>query len=693
MALLKCPDCKQTYSSRLDNCPSCQCPSSAAIPFSAKSSRPFVSTYSEFNGMTDTLRGWGIGMKLNDKYELLEKIGRGSFGEVWKARDLDASDEMKDVLVALKLLPPEISGNPREILRVKKNFQNVHMLVHHRIAAHLALLQDGNDCALAMEYVDGNVLGDYRELYEQKHGAFPVEEALALCRQVAEGLDFAHSRQIVHRDVKPDNIMVTEIGDVKLLDFGLAAEIRSSMTRVSKQAYDASGTYPYMAPEQWEGRPPQKWIDQYSLAVVFYELMAGHPPFSSPNPVVLRECVLKGDVPPIEGLGEARNKALKRALAKKPEDRFPSCLEMVAALSAVPDEEKTTVDGSILMAVNPGVLEAAVVNSASSAADESVGRPDGEGESALPGDAPSAQTVSPAAVPEQGQEIVPDSEPSQMDAVAEEPSPGAGKAVPGEDPPAWSVQASAWRDPAAFNDNKKPAWTGRIIVLVFVLGVLFIVGYRNYTKEKSRLDGEGNGVSGMVPSQTKQASTQPAASEAVQEWLKKQPIGVNQIDSLGGSLLFYAVRDGRADVAQWLLGQGVDVNAKDKDGGTPMHIAAQYNKPDMLQWLKENGGDVNAVDSDGWSLMHSAARGGNVDAARWLLVQGADVTVKNKGGATPMHLAALNNRLGMMQWLKDHGGNINAVNAFGDTAYNYAKVNGHKEIMDWLESQPEYKRK
>src|SRR4029077_11627197 len=127
----------------------------------------------------------------------------------------------------------------------------------------------------------------------------------------------AHSHKISHCDVKPQNIMISPDGqDVQLVDFGLAAEIRSSVSRLSSSSVEYGGTYPYMSPEQWRGELIDGKTDQYALAVVAYELIAGSRPFRSADPAVVCWCRLNDDPPCIEGIDPAINAALLRGMAK-----------------------------------------------------------------------------------------------------------------------------------------------------------------------------------------------------------------------------------------------------------------------------------------------------------------------------------------------------------------------------------------
>ena len=302
-----------------------------------------------------------------DHYDLLRKLGGGGFGVVYLARDTASGIE-----VALKTLHPLLKHNAEEMDLLREKFRLVHGLTHPNIAkalvihlvreinvwdaaARAELKLSSGDSVMVMDYAPGVTLSKWRRQFPD--GIVPPDLALEVGRQVAEALDYAHSERIVHRDVKPGNIMVEtlaakpqaldhDIGKarsasaptlcVRILDFGLAAEIRSSISRVSTETGDTSGTRPYMAPEQWLGKKQDGRSDQYALACVLYELLSGAPPFAgvfeTGDPAVMTTAVEKRSPDFLPGLSRGANAALLRALAKDPAARFPSCTAFVEVL-------------------------------------------------------------------------------------------------------------------------------------------------------------------------------------------------------------------------------------------------------------------------------------------------------------------------------------------------------------------------
>ena len=298
-----------------------------------------------------------------DQYELLRELGGGGFGVVYLARDTVAG-----INVAVKGLPPLVKNTAEELERIRENFALVSKLHHPHIAAALvlhpakevsysrasvrqALRVLKGDYLMVMAFAPGVTLSKWRKQFPE--GRAPVHLALDVCSQIAEALDYAHSEKIAHRDIKPSNVMVEtkeknqgakghdfdEGGlAVRVLDFGLAAEIRSSLSRVSQEKGDTSGTRPYMAPEQWAGLRQDGRTDQYALAIIFYELVSGAVPFASAfetgDPVIMMTAVENKRPAPLPALTRAQNAALSRALAKKPGQRFQTCKDFAVALGA-----------------------------------------------------------------------------------------------------------------------------------------------------------------------------------------------------------------------------------------------------------------------------------------------------------------------------------------------------------------------
>ena len=305
-----------------------------------------------------------------DQYELVRELGGGGFGCVYLARDTVAGIE-----VAVKGLPPEVKHNKEELENIRENFALVSRLHHPNIAAALVLhpvqgtfyaTKDAmeklrvfeGDTLQVMEYAPGETLSRWCKRFPDMR--VPLETALVIVRQISVALDYAHERRIIHRDVKPANVVVgTESNGkmaVRVLDFGLAAEIRTAVARVSREVCDTSGTRTYMAPEQWAGEKQGPATDQYALAVLFCELATGEVPFAAVfgtgNTELMRQAV-RNDEPKLpDWLSVGVRSVLAKALAKRGEDRFESCVAFAdalqAALSGEDDKKWILIVGALL---------------------------------------------------------------------------------------------------------------------------------------------------------------------------------------------------------------------------------------------------------------------------------------------------------------------------------------------------------
>ncbi|MET7854438.1 serine/threonine-protein kinase [Streptomyces avermitilis] len=288
-------------------------------------------------------------------YRVEREIGRGGMAVVYCARDLRL-----DRMVALKLLAPEMARNDIFRRRFTHESRVAAAIDHPHIVPIFEAGEMDGVLYIAMRYVSGL---DLRALLD-RDGPLPVVTALRIAGQVASALDAAHEHDLVHRDVKPGNILVAQGTDsdhpehVYLTDFGLTKKSLSltGFTTVGEFV----GTLDYVAPEQISGRPVDGRCDLYSLACVVYETLAGGPPFQRDEDIALL-WAHQYDSPPAlsekrPGAPPAMDAVLAKALAKVPEDRYGSCLEFVAALRAAASgagqgsHPQTQVDTGVLAA-------------------------------------------------------------------------------------------------------------------------------------------------------------------------------------------------------------------------------------------------------------------------------------------------------------------------------------------------------
>jgi serine/threonine protein kinase len=260
-------------------------------------------------------------------YELRELLGEGGIGRVYAGYDTVLQRE-----VAIKSLRTELLSDSNFLARFRAEATSLARLNHPNITTVHALVSEGRNLYMVMERVHGETLED---LLKRRNGPLGVREALPIIAQAADGLSYAHSMGVIHRDIKPANLMITEGGLVKIMDFGIArARGSQRLTR------DGSivGTLAYMAPEQLRGEPGDERSDLYSLAIVLYEVLAGTAPFSGTSDYELMQAQIHGRPAPlasvVPGVAGRIERALMKALAKKPEQRFASCREFKDALGA-----------------------------------------------------------------------------------------------------------------------------------------------------------------------------------------------------------------------------------------------------------------------------------------------------------------------------------------------------------------------
>ena len=274
--------------------------------------------------MAQVARSW-LPRERIGSYQILSLVGAGGMGVVYKA--FDAKLERT---VALKFLPQEASLNPVEKQRLLREAKSASALDHTNIGVVHGVeeSQDGQ-LFIVMAYYDGETLAG-----RIQRGPLPAAEAVNIAAQVARGLAEAHAHNIIHRDVKPSNMIVTSQNVVKIVDFGIARVL--STTSVTQSA-GILGTTAYMAPEQASGGRVDQRCDIWALGVVLAEMLTGRHPFHRENvPAVL--FAVMNQLPAVEGVPLELQRILYRALAKDPVHRYQNCGELLADLQALPPE-------------------------------------------------------------------------------------------------------------------------------------------------------------------------------------------------------------------------------------------------------------------------------------------------------------------------------------------------------------------
>jgi Tol biopolymer transport system component len=278
--------------------------------------------------------GLTSGTKLGP-YEIVSPLGAGGMGEVYRAHDTRLGRD-----VAIKVLPEDLSSNPDLKARFEREARAISALSHPHIC-HLYDIgsQDGTDY-LVMELLEGESL--QRRLDK---GRLPLAQALQCAIEIAEALEKAHKSGIVHRDIKPGNIMLTKSG-TKLLDFGLAKPVQglgtmasgsmATMSRPLTQEGKIVGTYQYMAPEQVQGQEADARTDIFALGSVLYEMITGKRAFAGKTQISVMSAILDKEPEPISAVQpltpQALDHVIKRALAKDPEERWQSAADVKAEL-------------------------------------------------------------------------------------------------------------------------------------------------------------------------------------------------------------------------------------------------------------------------------------------------------------------------------------------------------------------------
>ena len=268
-----------------------------------------------------------IGKVIDGKYKILEKVGAGGMAVVYKGEHIYLKRP-----VAIKVLPPDLAKNKVFVERFFKEAETASRLDHPNIVKILDFGDEDGLLYLVMQYVEGETL----ERILHARGKLSLQEALSIALQILPALGYAHEKGIVHRDIKPGNIIVDSQGKAYLLDFGIAAMLEEEEGKAEGKGRIAVGTPEYMAPEQFRGKADAR-SDIYAFGVVLYEMLTGRTPFGDAKDIYeLQYKVLREEVPPT-GLGEKIDAILRKAMNKLPSRRFKTAYEFAEALMSLPE--------------------------------------------------------------------------------------------------------------------------------------------------------------------------------------------------------------------------------------------------------------------------------------------------------------------------------------------------------------------
>jgi serine/threonine-protein kinase len=267
-------------------------------------------------------------MMISDRYEVIDKVGSGGMADVYKAKD-----HRLNRFVAIKVLKQEYSNDAKFVTKFRAEAQSVAGLSHPNIVNVYDVDEDDSLNYIVMELVEGITLKKFIE----KKGKLEVTEAVGIAVQIAQGMEAAHDNHIIHRDIKPQNIIISKEGKVKVTDFGIA-KAATSNTITS----NAMGSVHYISPEQARGGYSDEKSDIYSLGVTMYEMLSGNVPFEGDSTVAVALSHIQEEAAPLQELDEeipaSLSKIVQKCMQKKPELRYLTAAALIADLKRAVNE-------------------------------------------------------------------------------------------------------------------------------------------------------------------------------------------------------------------------------------------------------------------------------------------------------------------------------------------------------------------
>jgi serine/threonine protein kinase/Tfp pilus assembly protein PilF len=323
---MKCPKCKTINAPGTKFCRNCGTSLTSFSKTPTSDTRTLITPRIELRA----------GSSFADRYHIIEKLGKGGMGSVYKARDTNIDEN-----VALKILNPEISSDEQTIKRFRNELKLTRKISHRNICRVYDLSECEGIHYISMEYVSGE---DLKSLIH-RIGQLTVGKSVIIAQQICEGLTEAHRLGVIHRDLKPQNVMIDREGNTKIMDFGIARSVKSK--GITEEGVIV-GTPEYMSPEQVEGKEVDKRSDIYSLGIIMYEMLTGRIPFEGKTP--LSVAVKQKSEKPLDPrrinsqIPEKISRMILKCLQKNPDERYQDVSVLLRELKEIekqmPDTDK-----------------------------------------------------------------------------------------------------------------------------------------------------------------------------------------------------------------------------------------------------------------------------------------------------------------------------------------------------------------
>lgn len=320
------------------NCPKCRFENPEDTHYCGKCGARLAGSSKDFASPTETLQApkkeLTTGSTFASRFQVIEEVGKGGMGKVYKVFDKEIEEK-----VALKLLKPEIATDEETIKRFRNEIRVARKIVHKNVCRMYDLGQAEGTHFITMEYVEGENL----KSLIRRIGQLPIGKSLSIAKQVGEGLAEAHRLRVVHRDLKPQNIMIDTEGNARIMDFGIA---RSLKTKGITGGEVMIGTPEYMSPEQVEGKGVDERSDLYALGVILYEMVTGRVPFEGDTALSValkHKAETPKDPRDINAqIPDDLSQLILRCLEKDKEKRFPRTEELIQEISRIEKVTSTT---------------------------------------------------------------------------------------------------------------------------------------------------------------------------------------------------------------------------------------------------------------------------------------------------------------------------------------------------------------